>query len=162
MASSSVQLEYLTEMVEQTVQYVKKEHDKTMHEKSARSDDTDDDEEAAVPEIFAIQVERFVNVHTKTSQNMHRIFVRGYNHKEYSSVGWLLKKDVDNCLICNATFGFFCYKYSCWACGNVVCSSCRPYLAAILQLEGLNPRPVCLQCYWGQVFSLHVLPVYFL
>ena len=145
MPDSSVQLDYFAEMVEQTFQYVKKEHNAYLHDADRSID------EVTIPEIFAIQVERFVNVHTKTTQDMHRIFVRGYDHKEYSSVGWLLKRDVDNCLICNAQFGFFCYKYNCRACGNVVCNSCRPHLASIMQLKNLKPQPVCLQCFWGQV-----------
>ena len=147
MAAESEQLKYLQDMVTKQLQFLKKELKKTQQS----SQKYQQMHELLIPEVWAIQEEKFVNIHTKSTRKMHRIFVRGCDHKEYSHVGWLLSNDVDNCLICNVQFGMFCYKHYCRACGNIVCIKCRPYSVRIEQLESLNAQHVCVQCFWGQV-----------
>lgn len=140
----SDQIKILQESVEKPLQELKRELKKSS-QKSHKFDDI------LIPEVFAIQEEK-ICVNEK-EQKMHRIFVRGNDHKEYCHVGWLLKSDVDNCLICAVAFGMFCYKYYCWACGNVVCYNCLPFERPIEELEDVGPQFVCSQCCWGQVVA---------
>lgn len=80
---------------------------------------------------------------------LRRLFVRSKRTSETSDdIGWVLFDDVDRCMTCGHQFGVWKSKIHCYACGNVVCSSCCNMEAAIEACD--QPRPGCLLCYWGQ------------
>jgi hypothetical protein len=110
------------------------------------------------PTVFAVQTETIHFAAKPDGHLVHRIFVSGPDHPTYRTVGWLLYTDVDYCLICNAAFGFFCYKYYCWSCGNIVCNTCSPHSVLVSEISDLGPKRVCLQCCWGQdvVSAVHM------
>lgn len=64
--------------------------------------------------------------------------------------GWVLPIDVDNCVVCSKGFGFLTHKKHCYACGNVVCSSCSDQKAIVESIESIGPQRVCTLCHWGQ------------
>jgi hypothetical protein len=111
----------------------------------------------AEPVVYAMQDERIHFAQAASSGSgrdvgtlVHRIFVNGIDYPEYRTVGWLLYDDVDFCVICNTAFGFFTYKYYCYACGNIVCHACSPYTVIISELSDAGLKRCCTQCCWGQ------------
>lgn len=113
-----------------------------------RCDEFNNSRSLAIDEgkVFAIQIED--NLQTKSK--LYRVFVIGIDFPNYLTVGWIIHKGIQNCLNCRRSFGIFFYKYNCWACGNLLCSSCLPHRIIISELKSLGPVPVCEQCYWGQ------------
>jgi hypothetical protein len=102
-----------------------------------------------------------VNGHHKL---IHRVFVKTLDSAGYSKVGWVLKKEVSNCMVCSKDFtrepqSLFSWsepqriQIHCRACGNVVCENCYPSDAIVEEIQSLGPVPVCAQCFYGQVMS---------
>lgn len=135
------QIAFLEEVVMKPLPEIKR-----LLKKSASITDSD-----TIPHIKAVQDERCIfpgNV-----CKVHRVFVKGgdLQYQAYEDVGWLVNDEIDNCLVCGVAFGMFCYKYYCWACGNIICSKCRPFEVEIAEIVALGPKYVCTQCCWGQV-----------
>lgn len=96
---------------------------------------------------------------------IHRVFVRTLDSEEYYKLGWVLKTDVNNCMICtkaltkeSSVLDFLDWsakdaeKKHCFACGNIVCSTCsRSGTTVVREILKLGAVTVCTQCSWGQV-----------
>lgn len=96
---------------------------------------------------------------------IHRVFVRTLDSEGYYKLGWVLKADVHNCMICARELhketsllnmldwsGKFSEKRHCYACGNIVCSDCSKIGATVVrEIAKLGPVNVCTQCSWDQV-----------
>lgn len=104
------------------------------------------------------------------SRTIHRIFVQTANSGYYSNLGWVLKRDMECCMVCSKDFqhiheSYFSYgihareQIHCRACGNIVCESCASYEAIVEGLHVLGPVPVCVQCYFGQVSNFFLVTI---
>lgn len=85
-------------------------------------------------------------------RTLKRLYVRKPNQK-YVGVGWVINEDIDFCMICAKSFGFFLYRHHCRSCGNLVCDPCSPHSLVLVELDEIgehSPQRVCIQCYWGQ------------
>lgn len=101
---------------------------------------------------------------------IHRVFVRTLDSEEYFKLGWVLKTDVNNCMICTKALtkesGMLDFldwsakdaeKKHCFACGNIVCSSCsNSGTTVVREILKLGAVTVCTQCSWGQVLNTPV------
>ena len=72
--------------------------------------------------VLVLQKERIFLVGRHLEVN--RLFAKGPDSGAYGNVGWLLPHEIDACTVCSSPFSFLSYKYSCRACGNIICSSC--------------------------------------
>lgn len=95
---------------------------------------------------------------------IRRVFVRTLDSDDYYKLGWVVKPDVDNCMICTTDLikesGLLDFldwsskdveKKHCFACGNIVCSDCSSNNTIVREIAKLGPVNVCTQCTWGQV-----------
>jgi len=97
-----------------------------------------------------------------------RLFVNTDDSGNYRFCGWFVHDDIKKCMICGSDFkqGLLTEvhwrnnetesksgleKYSCRACGIVVCHDCSPEKAMILDLNVDTPQRVCVLCNYGQV-----------
>jgi hypothetical protein len=87
---------------------------------------------------------------------IRRLFIKTATSGDYSNVGWVLDEDVARCMICAQQFSVFVSRTHCYACGNLVCGSCRDNEATVYELEDLPPQKVCNQCFWGQVHYIKI------
>jgi ankyrin repeat protein len=86
---------------------------------------------------------------------VRRVFVRVRGCPAYSRVGWVLRADVNHCMVCATPFspeqGEGEGKESCCACGNVVCHRCGSDVAKVTELgDASDEVRVCSLCFWGQ------------
>jgi len=85
-----------------------------------------------------------------SSRVIHRLYVYVPNC-DSKCVGWVLNDDVDNCMVCNRSFGMFLWKKHCRCCGNVICGNCVvDDELIIIELSDLGEQLLCVQCYYGQ------------
>lgn len=83
------------------------------------------------PAVEAIQQETWY-VKGETV-NIHRVFVGGlFDPGNYSSIGWVMQCNVNNCMICFKEFTLFSGKSNCFSCGNVVCADCSAFKGLFL------------------------------
>jgi hypothetical protein len=89
---------------------------------------------------------------------MHRIYCKASDTSQYNDIGWILKEDVQYCMICLHRFSWlFDTKEHCRGCGIVICSSCAHRDAVFISaLDGCGLQTVGGCCYWGQHTIDHV------
>lgn len=88
------------------------------------------------------------------AKTIKRLFVFSSDVGDYVNVGWIVSSEIDQCMICNTTFGVFSRPHYCRACGNIVCDECSPHVCEIYEIAELGPMRVCNLCYWGQVSNV--------
>ena len=82
---------------------------------------------------------------------IRRVYARVSSALQYSTVGWVMDQDVDNCMTCSKEFWFFHSRIHCHACGNINCADCAESFCLVEELPDMDRGvPVCTQCYWGQ------------
>jgi hypothetical protein len=115
-------------------------------EKWVMRPDFDDCSPEAIDDNLRIQTENaFINGQWLT---VRRVFVSARGAKSYERVGWVVNKDMPQCMVCSATF--FRDKYHCAGCGNIVCDVCSPEEGVVFELSSAGPLRVCIQCCYGQ------------
>ena len=80
-----------------------------------------------------------------------RVFVRLKGCACSYDIGWIVGRDVPNCMVCSAAFGFFRTRRHCYACGGVFCGACTSSQACIESCFDVGAVPICKLCYFGQV-----------
>ncbi|KAJ1410186.1 hypothetical protein B484DRAFT_190129 [Ochromonadaceae sp. CCMP2298] len=76
-------------------------------------------------QVTELRVESMVLFGKK--RQVRRVFVESYDTKDYLGVGWVVKEDMEFCMVCSRPFGIlsiFDPQTNCRACGNIVCSRC--------------------------------------
>lgn len=74
---------------------------------------------------------------------IRRVYVLNSSYK----VGWVVDCDMERCMICLDRFNWLKFKHHCRACGNLVCSSCSPFIAYIPNFEEEDGSRVCRNCF---------------
>lgn len=104
--------------------------------------------------ISDIKEETFVVDQKLNSEiTIHRVFASSPDGGAYCSIGWVVAKDVDNCMSCLTALQPNTIKHHCFACGNVVCSSCYSSEAFVVEIMQLGKVNVCSDCYQYGVSS---------
>ena len=57
---------------------------------------------------------------------------------------WVPDASCQECMLCSASFGWFCRKHHCRQCGSLVCAECSPHRA--LARGYLTPQRICAGC----------------
>ena len=87
----------------------------------------------------------------KGMKKIRRIFINSPDGGDYTGLGWIINDDIDNCMLCNAEFGYTTYKHHCKGCGSVVCHGCSPNKAIVFEISSVGELRVCHLCFFGQV-----------
>lgn len=91
-----------------------------------------------------------VNNKTKEKATIHRLFVTSADGGAYCCIGWVLPKELLQCMSCRKDFNENDQKHHCLACGNLVCEACSKNPAYVVEIIHLGLVDVCKDCYeWG-------------
>jgi hypothetical protein len=107
-----------------------------------------------------------------TKKKVHRVFIQSNDSGSYSKTGWIVRDDMDSCMICakalnhvpTSSFSLFSSankktvgkKNHCRACGNIVCEDCGGTKAIVYPMIEM-PSRVCILCNYGQ-FPVDPIP----
>jgi putative lipoic acid-binding regulatory protein len=86
-------------------------------------------------------------------QSFHRVFLCTNDSGSYKDVGWVLFSDISYCMICASDFSdptSLITKEHCYACGNVICSSCCSCDTIVEEISNCDIVTVCCLCNYGQ------------
>lgn len=77
-------------------------------------------------------------------KKVRKVYLLEGNYK----VGWIVDRDVTNCMICDKGFNWFgSRRHHCRNCGHLVCSKCSPYVAEVEGFEEKGGSRVCTECF---------------
>lgn len=98
----------------------------------------------------------------KTGQaiTMYRVQVSSAEGGEYNRLGFVHLVEVTNCMLCASNYSTINPKYSCCACGNVVCASCSPNAAYLAEIQTDKKVRICNSCYTNKVNLFLLLHIY--
>ena len=77
---------------------------------------------------------------------VRRVFLRTDDSKSLSTVGWVVKHNVKNCLDCLKKFTKLAWRHHCRACGIMVCAECSTRVSYVEGFEHLGRMRVCNSC----------------
>eukprot|EP01038_Epipyxis_sp_PR26KG_P009433 gene9433-12712_t len=87
-----------------------------------------------------------------------RIFIETIDSGCFTSLGWILACQVNNCMSCAKKLS---WKHHCRACGDVICTQCCSHELVVKEQEDLGELKVCNRCYEEQTLGYIVLnPTY--
>lgn len=116
---SNLHLEFLTAIVSKSLHVVKRDFRSCSDSKQSSL--------VAMRDCYITALQDETAIINGNRQIIRRVFVQTPDTPDPISApvaGWVLVCDVFHCMICAREFGLFLYRYTCVACGNVVCSYC--------------------------------------
>jgi hypothetical protein len=116
-----------------------------------------DDEDPFMLSSTEIEIRKFpCKIYGKDSY-ARRVYANFDAMSKYRCVGWVFDSDLDNCMICSNSFGFFNRKHHCRICGDLVCTDCSNGQCLIVEYPQYGSVRACNNCFFGQV-SISVWP----
>ena len=104
-----------------------------------------------------IEIRKFSCKTKGREKYVRRVYANFEIMKKYRCVGWVFDSDLENCMICGASFGLFKRKHHCRTCGDLVCTDCSEGEVIITEYPEYGYVKACNNCYFGQVFAAYII-----